>query len=57
MNWLLPRDAVDFLFPGILWYLCLWIILCFVAVGWVLYKTVVVMYRVCVWVDRGGLKK
>lgn len=57
MNWLFPRDAVDFLFPGMLWYLCLWIVLCFVAVGWVLYKTVVVMYRVCVWVDQGGLKK
>jgi hypothetical protein len=56
-RWLFPRDAVDFLFPGPLWYLCLWIVLCFVAVGWFLYKTVVVCWRVCVWVDRAWLRK
>ena len=56
-RWLFPRDVVDLLFPGMLWYLCLWIVLCFVAIGWFLYKTVVVCWRFCVWVDQAWPRK
>jgi hypothetical protein len=56
-RWLFPRDAVDLLFPGMLWYFCVWIILCFVVTGMILYKTVMVCWSVCVWVDQTRLRK
>lgn len=33
MNWLYPRTALDMLFPGVLWYVCLWLVMSGLFVG------------------------
>ena len=42
---LFPRDTVDLLVPGLLWYFCVWVVLCFVVTGMALWHTGVCVYR------------
>lgn len=51
MNWLYPRDVVDLLFPGMLWYCLVWIVLCCVALVMCVYYTGVACYKTILWVD------
>lgn len=45
MNWLFPRSALDMLFPGLLWYFCVWVVLVFVLTGVLLWDISVWLYR------------
>lgn len=46
MNWFYPRTAFDLIFPGLLWYICVWIVMLFVLTGALLWDVTVWLYEV-----------
>lgn len=52
MNWLYPRTALDMLFPGLLWYIPLWIVLSFVVTGVLLWNLGVWVYKTAVLIHK-----
>jgi hypothetical protein len=53
MNWLYPRTALDMIFPGPFWYLCVWTVMVFVFVGAASWDLGVLLARGIRWVlDR-----